>query len=60
MLWEWSKGKKVKSSSESKGEKFEGEKFKRVYDRHVETLTLLKKKLNTYHHIMLRLYSKVT
>ena len=58
MLWEWRKGKKLKSSSKSKGEKFKGEIFKKVYDRHMDTLTFLKKKINTYHHIMLTLYSK--
>ena len=60
MIWECRTGKKAKLSSESKGDKFEGENFKRVYDRHVETLTMLKEKVNTYHHIMSRLYLKVT
>jgi hypothetical protein len=47
-------------SQKAKGEKFEGDNFKKVYDRHIETLTKLKKKVNTYHKIMSELYSKVT
>jgi hypothetical protein len=63
VLWEWREGKKMKSNSEgqkNKGEKFEGDNFKKVYDRHMETLGLLKKKINTYHQVMSTLYSKVT
>jgi hypothetical protein len=63
VLWEWRYGKKIKSNSEgqkNKGENFEGDNFKKVYDRHVETLTLLKNKINTYHQVMSTLYSKVT
>ena len=63
VLWEWREGKKMKSNSEgqkSKGEKFEGDSFKKIYDRHMETLGLLKKKINTYHRVMSTLYSKVT
>ena len=47
-------------SQKAKGEKFEGDNFKKVYDWHIETLTKLKKKVNTYHKIMSELYSKVT
>lgn len=62
VLWEWREGKKAKLNSEgqkSKGDKFEGDNFKKVYDRHMETLSLLKKKINTYHQVMSTLYSKV-
>lgn len=61
-LYEWCEGKKGKTSSDSqkgKAEKFEGDNFKKVYDRHLETLTKLKKKANTYHKFMLELYLKV-
>jgi hypothetical protein len=47
-------------SQKAKAEKFEGDNFKKVYDRHVETLTKLKKKVNAYHKFMSELYSKVT
>jgi len=47
-------------SQKAKAEKFEGEIFKKVYDRHIDTLTKLKKKVNAYHKFMLELYSKVT
>lgn len=63
MLWEWREGKKTKLNLEgqkSKGEKFEGDNFKKVYDRHMDTLVSLKKKINTYHQVMSTLYSKVT
>ena len=63
VLWEWREGKKTKLNSEGqkgKGEKFEGDNFKKVYDRHMETLGLLKKKINTYHQVTSTLYSKVT
>ena len=63
VLYEWHEGKKGKMSSESqkaKVEKFEGDNFKKVYNRHLETLTKLKKKINTYHKFMAELYSKVT
>ena len=63
VLWEWHEGKKMKSNSEgqkSKGEKFKGDSFKKIYDRHMETLGLLKKKINTCHRVMSTLYSKVT
>jgi hypothetical protein len=63
VLWEWREGRKTKSNSEgqkSKGEKFEGDNFKKVYDRHMETLASLKKKINTYHQVMSTIYSKVT
>ena len=43
----------------NKGEKFEGDNFKKVYERHIDTLSSLKKKINTYHQVMLTLYSKV-
>jgi len=46
------------SSKGAKAEKFEGDNFK-VYDRHVETLSKLKKKVNTYHQVMSTLYSKI-
>ena len=46
-------------SQKAKAEKFEGENFKKVYNRHIETLTKLKKKVNAYHKFMLELYSKV-
>ena len=46
-------------SQKAKTEKFEGDNFKKVYDRHIETLTKLKKKVNTYHKFMLALYLKV-
>ena len=61
-LYEWCEGKKGKTSSNSqkgKAEKFEGDNFKKVYDRHLETLTKLKKKANAYHKFMSELYSKV-
>lgn len=62
-MYEWREGKKAKMSSDSskaaKAEKFEGDNFKKVYDRHVETLLKLKNKVNTYHHIMSTLYSKI-
>ncbi|KIM47377.1 hypothetical protein M413DRAFT_22059 [Hebeloma cylindrosporum] len=61
-LYEWRDGKKARMSVDSfkaaKSEKFEGDNFKKVYDRHVETLSKLKKKVNTYHHVMSTLYSK--
>ena len=63
VLWEWRDGKKSKFSSDgqkNKGEKFEGDNFKKVFDRHMDTLGLLKKKINTYHQVMSTLYSKVT
>ena len=47
-------------SQKSKAEKFEGDNFKKVYDWHIETLTKLKKKVNTYHKFMSALYLKVT
>ena len=60
---EWREGKKAKMSSDgskaAKAEKFEGDNFKKVYDRHVETLSKLKSKVNTYHQIMSTLYSKI-
>ena len=62
-LYEWHEGKKGKMSSESqkaKAEKFEGDNFKKVYNRHLETLTKLKRKINTYHKFMAELYAKVT
>ena len=63
VLWEWREGKKLKFNSEGqkgKGEKFEGDQYKKIYDRHMETLGLLKTKINTYHQVMSTLYSKVT
>jgi Domain of unknown function (DUF6532) len=63
VLWEWREGKRVKLNSEgqkSKGEKFEGDNFKKVYDRHMEVLVSLKTRINTYHQVMSTLYSKVT
>ena len=60
MLWEWREGKKMKSDGQkNKGEKFEGDNFKKVYERHIDTLNSLKKKINTYHQVMSTLYSKV-
>ena len=47
-------------SQKTKAERFEGDNFKKVYDRHVETLTKLKNKANAYHKFMSELYSKVT
>ncbi|KDR72040.1 hypothetical protein GALMADRAFT_74336, partial [Galerina marginata CBS 339.88] len=58
-LYEWREGKKVKTNR-AKAEKFEGDNFKKVYDRHVETLSGLKKKVNAHHQVMSSLYSKVT
>ena len=62
-LYEWHEGKKAKisvdSSRAARAEKFEGNNFKKVYDRHVETLTKLKMKVNAYHQVMSSLYSKV-
>ena len=62
MLWEWREGKKMKNleGQRIKGEKFEGDNFKKVFDWHMDTLSLLKKKINTYHQVMSTLYSKVT
>ena len=62
VLWEWCEGKKIKSNLEgqkSRGDKFEGDNFKKVYDRHMDTLSVLKKKINTYHQVMSTLYTKV-
>jgi len=47
------------SSKAARAEKFEGYNFKKVYDRHVETLTKLKMRVNAYHQVMSSLYSKV-
>jgi hypothetical protein len=47
------------SSKAARAEKFEGDNFKKVYDRHVETLSKLKMKVNAYHQVMSSLYSKV-
>ena len=62
-VYEWREGKKAKmsvdSSKAAKAEKFEGDNFKKVYDRHVETLSQLKNKINTYHQVMSTLYSKI-
>jgi hypothetical protein len=62
-LYEWREGKKAKMSLDSskavRAEKFEGDNFKKVYDRHVETLSKLKTKVNAYHQVMSSLYSKV-
>ena len=47
VLWEWREGKKIKVNSEGqkgRGEKFEGDNFKKVYDRLMETLSAFKKK----------------
>ena len=63
VLWEWREGKKMKVNLEGqkgRGEKFEGDNFKKVYDRHMEALSLFKKKINAYHQVMSTLYSKVT
>ena len=39
MLWEWREGKKMKSDGhKNKGEKFEGDNFKKVYERHIELI----------------------
>ena len=62
VLWEWREGKKIKLNSEgqkSRGDKFEGDNFKKVYERHMDTLSALKMKINTYHRVMSTLYSKV-
>jgi hypothetical protein len=51
VLWEWREGKKIKLNLEgqkSKGEKFEGDNFKKVYDRHMEVLASLKTKINEF------------
>jgi hypothetical protein len=60
---EWHEGKKAKMSADSsraaRAEKFEGDNFKKVYDRHVKILTKLKMKVNAYHQVMSSLYSKV-
>jgi len=62
-LYEWREGKKAKMSSDSskvaRAEKFEGDNFRKVYDRHVETLSKSKMKVNAYHQVMSSLYSKV-
>jgi len=51
----------VKSDAKLKSsERFDGDLFKTVFDRHVETLTGLRKKINTYHSIMSKVYSQVT
>lgn len=47
------------SSKAGKAKKFEGNNFKKVYNRHVKTLSKLKNKVNTYHQVMSTLYSKV-
>jgi hypothetical protein len=47
-------------SQKARAEKFEGDNFKKVYDRHIETLTKLKRKVNAYHKFMSELYLKVT
>ena len=47
------------SSKAAKAEKFKGDNFKKVYDRHVKTLSKLKSKVNTYHWIMSTLYSRI-
>ncbi|EDR06121.1 uncharacterized protein LACBIDRAFT_329281 [Laccaria bicolor S238N-H82] len=62
-LYEWREGKKGKMSADSqkaKAKKFEGDNFKKVFNRHIDNLTKLKKKVNTYHKIMSELYAKVT
>jgi len=66
-LWEWREGKKVvkraKSRSDSQSgtaDRFDGDLFKNVFDRHVKTLTDLQKMPNTYHSVMSKLYSLVT
>ena len=46
-------------SQKGKAEKFEGDNFKKVYDHHIETLTKLRKKVNTYHKVMSELYLRV-
>ena len=38
----------------ARAEKFEGDNFKKVYDRHVETLTKLKMKVNAYHQVFIQ------
>ncbi|KAF8156752.1 hypothetical protein B0H34DRAFT_658911, partial [Crassisporium funariophilum] len=62
-IWGWRKGKKlgkVKSDSKLKpSERFDGNLFKTVFDRHIETLTALQTKINTYHMIMSKIYSEV-
>jgi hypothetical protein len=47
-------------SQKARAEKFEGDNFKKVYDRHIETLTKLKRKVNAYHKFMSEPYLKVT
>ena len=47
-------------SQKTKAKRFEGDNFKKVYNRHIETLTKLKNKANAYHKFMSELYSKVT
>ncbi|PPR00388.1 hypothetical protein CVT26_009669 [Gymnopilus dilepis] len=63
-IFEWREGKKAtrpsQNSKASMAEKFEGDQFKAVFDRHVGALASLKTKPNTYHTIMSTLFSKVT
>ncbi|PPQ83324.1 hypothetical protein CVT26_015164 [Gymnopilus dilepis] len=68
-IWEWRDGKRPTKSSKTKtevailksGERFNGDLFKNVYERHVNALTNLKQKAaNTFHSVMARLYTEVT
>jgi len=57
--------KRIKSKSDSQSrsgtaDRFDGDLFKNVFDRHVETLTDLQKMPNTYHSVMSKLYSLVS
>lgn len=67
-IYEWREGKRpvkvVKSKSTPKlksSDRFDGDLYKTVFDRHVETLEgLLKKYPDIYHTVMAKLYSMVT
>ncbi|KAF8887465.1 hypothetical protein CPB84DRAFT_1684641, partial [Gymnopilus junonius] len=58
-IWEWHKGKKIGKANSNAVEKFEGDQFKAVYDQHIEVLTSLKTRINTYHALMSTIYSRV-
>ncbi|PPQ66418.1 hypothetical protein CVT26_011287 [Gymnopilus dilepis] len=68
-IWEWRDGKRPTKSSKTNSEvailksaeRFNGDLFKTVYNRHVNALTSLKQKAaNTFHSIMAKLYTEVT
>ncbi|PPQ86667.1 hypothetical protein CVT26_012967, partial [Gymnopilus dilepis] len=63
-IFEWREGKKASRPSQpskaSMSEKFEGDQFKAVFDRHVAALTALKTTPKTCHTVMSSLFSRVT